>query len=201
MLTSEHIKVLRLDNRRVEAHARLPPPVYSMRVITDQLAAVSDAVVSSLLNLDMESFTAQLPNARRYSVSCLVNAKDGRKIGVSAATSMIKSGPVISKHLILPHPELRSNNGLDKHFVIGVFIRSIAMDNYLPVISKVEIAGWLDTDKLDELRAENTPQTFKSKLSVVMVPCSKLNPIATLDHEIVKCVEGCGLKQPLAEGD
>ena len=190
MLKPEHIRVLKLDRDRLEGHSKLPPPSYSIKPLTNQLAAISDTTVSTLLHLDMEAFRAQLPKARTYGVSYLTKTADGKVIGVSAATSLIKQGMVIRKHLVLPTVELNTSNKLDTHIIIGVFVRSIIVNDYLPVISRVELAGWVDASMINEIKSENVPQGFQSKLPVVMIPCSKLNPIATLEQHFKQCVEG-----------
>lgn len=187
MITPEHIRSLRLDRNKLEAHTRLPAPEYSTKTLTTQLAAISDATITTLLKLDMNTFKAQMDTARAYGVSYVIKA-GGRLIGISAATSMIRSGAITNKHLILPEPELYNSKGLDTHFIIGVFIRSIIIDNYLPYIGKVELAGWLDAADIQELKVDSLPQSFQSKLNVVMVPCSKLNPIAEFESAVRDCI-------------
>ena len=190
MITPEHIRSLRLDRNKLEAHTRLPPPEYSTKTLTTQLAAISDATITTLLKLDMRTFAAQMPRARSLGVSYVIETADKRLVGVSAATSMIRTGAITNKHLILPVPELCASQGLDTHFIIGVFIRSIIIDNYLPYIGKVELAGWLDTADIQELKVDSLPQSFQSKLEVVMVPCSKLNPIAEFGAAVRDCIGG-----------
>ena len=200
MLTSDHIKILRLDRTRMAEHIKLPPPSYSMKVLTDQLAAISDATVSTVLNLDMRQFADQLPRARALGTSYVFNTLGGQVIGISAATSLIKRGPVLRKHLILPEYALCNSNMLDKHFIIGVFIRQMVVDNCLPSISRVEIAGWIEAAKINEVRVEAPPQRFQSKLDVVMIPCAKLNPIGTLEQALKACLGVDRDNQPQAEG-
>lgn len=200
MLTADHIKVLRLDRARMEAHSKLPPPKYSMKLMTDQLAAISDATVSTVLQLDMQQFTEQLPRARALGASYVFNTLGGQVIGISAATSLIKCGAVLRKHLILPEYALRSSDQLDRHFIIGVFIRHLVVDNYLPSISRVEVAGWIEAATINEVRVEAPPQKFQSKLDVVMIPCTKLNPIGTLEQALKACLAVDRDNQPQAEG-
>lgn len=202
MLKPEHIKVLKLDRNSVQEHSKFPPPAYAFKTLTSQLAVLSDVTVATLLNVDIKTFEEQLPRARTYGVSYLVETADKRLIGVSAATSLIKQGLVMRKHLILPQVELQASSSLNKHFIIGVFIRSVIVNNYLPLISNVEIAGWITGDKIEEIKVEDMPQTFQSKLPVVMVPCSRLNPIVTLEQEFNACIKvNDESKQPMAEGE
>jgi hypothetical protein len=182
MLKLEHIMRLSLDRERLLAHNQMPPPAYSVKELTSQIAAIGDATISGLLDIEPDQFKDQLAAAREFGVSWVTSDQDQKLIGVSAATSVIGDGDIMLKNVIVPRDTMQKNPRLKAHYVIGVFIRGKVVKGQAPDVSEVEIAGWTDTwgIKQNKRPYSQLPPTFKSKLPVVMVPCAALRPINTL---------------------
>ena len=189
MIRLEHIMHLKLDRERLLAHRKMPPPGYSTKELTNQITAIGDAIIGNLLNVTPEVFQMQLEAARQFKVSYLVEDSNKNMLGISTALSVIKTGDILSKNLIMPRDVLWKDARLKNHYIIGAFIRSNIVDGVLPDISEVEVAGWTDTHDLRKFKREDLPPTFKSKLPVVMMPCSVLHPISTLEGQFGKEVQ------------
>lgn len=180
MIRAEHIMHLKLDRERLLAHKRMPPPSYSTKELTHQITAIGDAIISNLLGVSPEVFQMQLDAARQFKVSYLLEDSNQNMMGVSTALSVIKSGEILQKNMILPRDVMWKDARLKNHYIIGAFIRGSVVDGVLPEVSEVDVAGWTDIHDIKKFRLEDLPPTFKSKLPVVMVPCSVLHPISTL---------------------
>jgi len=180
MLRAEHIVRLKLDRDRLLAHRQMPPPHYSTKELTSQIAAIGEAVIGRLLNVEPDVFQLQLEAARQFGVSLLTEDQQRNTLGVSAATSLIKSGDVIFKNMILPRDLMWKNPQLKAHYIIGVFLRGEVVNGVIPNVDEVEVAGWTDTYGIQKAKKTIPPPSFKSKLPVVMVPCNQLNPMEPL---------------------
>jgi len=189
MIRAEHIVHLKLDRDRLLAHRKMPPPPYSTKELTNQITAIGDAIIANLLNVTPEIFQLQLEAARQFKVSYLVEDSNRNMLGISTALSLIKNGDILSKSLIMPRDVLWKDARLKNHFIIGAFIRGSVVDGVLPDISEVDVAGWTDIHDLRKFKREDLPPTFKSKLPVVMIPCSVLHPISTLEGQFGKEVQ------------
>jgi len=180
MLKAEHIMLIKLDGKRLLAHQQMPPPRYATKELTTQIAAIGEATISNLLNVEPRLFQMQLEAARQLGVSYLAEDQDRGVIGISAATSLIGNGDIMLKNMILPRDVLWKNNQLKMHYVISVFVRGTVVGGIIPDVSQVEVAGWAETADINRAKREDLPPSFKSKLPVIMVPCSALNPIDSL---------------------
>ena len=186
MIRAEHIVHLKLDRERLLAHRRMPPPVYSTKELTSQIAAIGDAIISNLLKVPIDVFHMQLEAARQFKTSYLVEDSNRNMLGISSAVSLIKTGDILDKNLIMPRDVLWKDNHLKNHYIIGAFIRGNVVNGVLPEVAEVEVAGWTDTHDLWRYKREDLPFTFKSKIPVVMLPCSVLHPISTLEGQFGK---------------
>jgi len=187
MLNLEHIMKLRLDRSRIQAHTSMPPPAYSHKELTARMAAIGDATIATILDVTPDNFAAQLEAAREFGVSYVVEDRNHGLIGVSAATSVIRSdGDILQKNMILPYSVTSKDPRLKTHCILGVFLRSAGTRDRMPCESEVEIAGWTDLwgIRQNKLSYAELPPTFKSKLRVVMVPCRSLNPISTFMERV-----------------
>ena len=184
MLRAEHIMRLKLDRDRLLAHRQMPPPKYSTKELTNQITAIGDAVIAELLDVPASTFAMQLEAARSFGTSYLMEDQERRIVGISAATSLIKSGDIIRKNVIMPRNYAWKNDNLSKHYIIGVFVRGRLEDGVIPDIAEVEVAGWTDTGHLRAVtrgqQDKVLPKTFQSKLPVAILPCTDLRPIDTL---------------------
>ena len=180
MLEARHIMTLKITPERLAAHKRMPPPAYSNKALTSLFAALGDATISGLLDIDTRVFKMQLAGARKFGASFLTEDVQRNAVGLSAATSLIKSGEVMQKNLIVPRDFTSRSSALRNHFVLGVFVRGQVQNNTLSGITEVEVAGWTDIFGIQKWGEQRLPPTFRSKLPVTMVPCSKLNPISEL---------------------
>lgn len=183
MIRAEHIIHLKLDRERLLAHKNMPPPTYATKELAHQIAAIGDAIIGNLLNIPPEVFQAQLQAARQFKVSYLMKDDNKNMMGISTALSVIKSGEILQKNMIMPRDILWKKAPLKNHFVIGAFVRTQVVNGVLPEISEVDIAGWTDIHDIQKFRLMDLPTTFQSKLPVVMVPCRVLHPIATLEGQ------------------
>lgn len=180
MLTAQHIMKIKLDGRRLAAHREMDPPGYVTKELTKQIVAIGEATISDLLQVDPEIFKMQLEAARTFGVSYLVEDQQRNLLGVSAATSLIKDTDIMRKNLILPRDYTWKNPQLRAHYVIGLFLKGNVVDGQIPDVEEINVAGWTDTYGLNRHKSKRLPPTFHSKLPVVMMPCSKLEPIETL---------------------
>lgn len=188
MINTQNIRHLKLDRERLAAHLTMPPPRFSKKQLTAQIAAIGDAVLSRLMHVDPEIFKMQLDAARDFGVSYLLEDQNRKFVGISAATSVIGDGDIMKKNLILPRELAHPNQGLSQHFVVGVFLRSPVINQALNiehVANSIEVAGWVNTKDIHKIKNSRTPPSFKSKLPVVMVPCAKLQPIEELESRLV----------------
>jgi len=179
---------MKLDRERLAAHIAMPPPRFSKKQLTAQIAAIGDAVLSRLIQVDPQIFQMQLDAARDFGVSYLLEDQNRKFVGLSAATSVIGDGDIMKKNLILPREVANPNPQLSQHFVVGVFLRSPVVNSAInidDVTDKVEVAGWVNTKDIHRIKNPRTPPSFKSKLPVVMVPCTKLQPIEELESRLV----------------
>ena len=180
MLEARHITKLKLAPARLVAHKEMPPPACSTKALTSHFAAVGEAVIASLMNIDPTAFQMQLLAAREHGVSFLAEDAHRNTIGISASTSLIKSGDLLQKNLIIPRDFTQAKPQLDDHLVIGVFLRGHPEPGRLPTANEVEVAGWIDQPGVRKWGVRQLPPTFKSKLPVVMVPCRQLYPLPEL---------------------
>ena len=186
MLEPRDIIRLRLDSVRLAEHQRLRAPAYAQKPLSRQFNAINEAVISSILNLDFKLFRAQLERARALGTSYVLKGRNNRKIGFAGATSLIRSGQAISKNLIVPINNVFHSAGLDEHIIIGSFIRGKVDNGLLPGIEELEIGGWAKASDVKLWSIAEKPFNFKTDISVIMMPCAKLNPISTLEQYIEK---------------
>jgi len=188
MITLTDIRKLNIDRERLTAHYAMPPPRFSKKALTTQIAAIGDAVLSRLLQVDPDIFQMQLDAARDFGASYLIEDHNRNLVGLSAATSVIGDGDIMKKNLILPREFAGPNPNLAKHYVVGVFLRSPVINQAIAIedaAANVEVAGWVDTKDISRIKSARTPPSFKSKLPIVMVPCNKLEPIGVLEQRLV----------------
>ena len=180
MLSVKDIVRLKLARSRLEAHQGMPPPYYVTKPLIGQFSALSDAILTELLGITTEAFRSQLSDARRAGAAYL-SRQGGRVMGVSAVTSLIKGGSVLSKNMIVPLDFLRFDPNLKDHLVIGAFVRGrVESDRLARDDDDIEIAGWATAEDIQYLHAASPPPAFLSKLTTVMVPCTALRPLDTL---------------------
>jgi hypothetical protein len=158
----------------------MPPPSYVKKPLIGQFALIGDAVIGELLDVPADAFAMQLEAARDFGVSFLAEDANQHMIGVSAVTSLLKSGDIMHKNMIVPRDFLRHDPRLHAHCVVGVFVRGQVRNGLLPTVDEVEVAGWASTQDIRQRRSTDRPVTFESKLPTVFVPCTELNPIDTL---------------------
>ena len=180
MLKVEHILHLKLDIARLRAHQQMPSPVYAPKKLTGQIISIGEATLGHLLNVPPDLFQMQLEAAREHGTSYILEAPDRSKIGISAATSLIHGGEVILKHLIVPRDCMGHNPQLKTHYIIGVFLRGDVVNGEIPNVTEVEVAGWTDMHAVRKCGTTHLPTSFKTKLPVVAIPCSRLRPIDSL---------------------
>lgn len=185
MLEPRHIVRLQLNGARVAAHEAMPKPYHVTKALTGHFAVLSDAVISELLNIAPEEFKRQLRTSRERGVEFIGCDSARNQIGVSAATSLIKSGSVLSKHIIVPNDFMKFDRKLKDHIVIGAFIRGTVTDGKLePWSDTVEVAGWTTAKDIEWMQQSTPPPAFQSKLQITTFPCSALQPIETLFKHI-----------------
>ena len=185
MLEPRHIIRLQLDRNRKAAHDQMPLPEYVTKPLIGQFTTLSDTILTTILGIDPDTFKRQLDTARKMGAAFISEDVKRRPVGISATTSLIKSGNVMTKNLIIPQDFMRFDRKLADHMVIGAFIRgqinngSLAYDD-----SNIEVAGWTTFEDIQRLQAAVQPPTFQSKLRIIMVPCTSLRPIGTLIEQL-----------------
>jgi|694.fasta_scaffold42075_5 hypothetical protein len=182
MLEPKHIVKLQLDHVRLAVHQTMPQPRYVNKPLIGQFTTLSDTILTSLLQIDPEAFRQQLELARQYGTTYLTEDSEKRPIGITATTSLIKSGTVITKSLIVPQDFLKFDRRLSDHLIVGVFVRGHVdqASGLLAYDDSVEVAGWATSRDIQHMQAIAPPPTFQSKLRVLTVPCTALRPINTL---------------------
>ena len=180
MLEPRHILRLKLDRRSLEEHNAMPPPRYVSKPLIGRFAALNDTIVSSIAGIGSDAFARQMDDARACGASVLCEDAQNNTVGMSAATSLIKSGDVMRKNLIVPQDMLRQDHKLADRIVISAFVRGSVEDGELLCEDDVEIAGWATAKDIQMLQSAAPPPTFQSKLSIVTVPCGLLRPMSSL---------------------
>jgi len=193
MLEARNIIKLKLDRKSLAEHSALPAPRYAAKPLIGKFAAFNDTIVTTVAKVDMDTFKRQMDEARAHGTSLLCSDQNDNAVGVSAATSLIKSGDVMRKNLIVPQDMLRFDRDLAEHIVIGAFIRGSVEDGDLMCGDDVELAGWATAKDIQMLQSD-TPPTFQSKLRVMALPCGLLRPMSTLLAKIEtgELKPGCG---------
>jgi len=180
VLEPRHILQLKLDSERLQLYREMPPPGHASKKLTGQIVAIGNATISELLHIEPDVFSTQLAAARDFGASYLTEDSQNNIIGISAATSLIRGdSKILNKNLILPKAAAYKDPHLAAHYIISVFLRGSVRDGGLPDVSEVNVAGWADT-KCIQNYGRRPPETFKSKLDVVALPCTALQPIDTL---------------------
>ena len=179
MLEPRHIMRLKLASDQLLAYRSMPPPEHASKELTSQMIAIGNATISNLLNLDPQLFEMQLDAARDFGASYLTEDYCRNIIGVSAATSLIKDDNVLAKNMILPREFVRRDPRLHAHYIVSVFLRGVIANGVVQDVSEVEVAGWTDT-KGAMRNGRHPPAKFTSKIPVIAVPCTALNPINQL---------------------
>jgi hypothetical protein len=180
MISLEHIMHLKLDRDKLARCEQMPPPSHSIKALTNQFAAIGNATICSLLDVETDVFEMQLDAARHFGATYLFENRQRQIIGVSAATSLIKDDQITKKNLILPRDLTWKRPELSEHYILSVFVRGETVDGRIPEIADIAVAGWLPCSAIGRVKVQRMPPHFKSKLPVVMVPCKKLNPIGEL---------------------
>lgn len=178
MLEPRHIVRLKLDRARLAAHAAMPLPKYVSKPLIGQFTALSDTILASLLGIAPDQFGQQLETARKYGAALLREDGQANPVGISACTSVIKSGTILSKHLIVPQDCLRYDRRLTDHIMVGAFVHGEVKNGSLVCSDNIEIAGWATAADIKRLQAAAQPPMFQSKLNVIMVPCTSLRPMS-----------------------
>jgi hypothetical protein len=184
MLEPKHIIQLKIDRNRLEAHQNMPTPGYVTKELTGQFTTLSDAILTSILNVDTDVFRRQLELARQHGAEYISEDKNHTPIGVSAVTSLIKRGNIMHKNLIVPNDFMRFDTSLNDHFIIGAFVRGYIDKGNLKYAGDVEIAGWTTCRNMQQTMSLQPPNSFQSKLNVIAVPCTSLMPINDLFQHI-----------------
>lgn len=180
MIRIEHILQLKLDRVRLARCAEMPPPAHSNKPLTDQFAAIGNATICKLMDVDPEIFEMQLEAARDFGATYLFENRQRKVVGVSAATSLIKDDQITKKNLILPKELTWQRPELAEHYILSVFVKGETVDGVIPDVADVSVAGWLSSSEINQAKVKRMPPNFRSKLPVVMVPCKRLNPIGDL---------------------
>lgn len=185
MLKLEHIMHLKINVGELLEQQR-KGQVQAVTPLDYQFAAIGDAVLGKLLNVDPVLFSMQLDAARQFGTSYLMEDEARRTIGISTAISLIKDDNIIGKNLIVPRNRIRKCPQLHRHYIVSLFLKGQIKDKALVNIDGVHVAGWIDTYKLykDGKGNEQLPWKFASKIPVVSLPCSELKPISTLIEKI-----------------
>lgn len=181
MLSLQDIRRLKVDPCRLAQATTLPAPRHAVSQLIQQFAALSNAILVQLLGISPEEFAAQLVSARNCGAECLVRTKDMAWLGITATTSLIKSGDPIVKSMVVPSNYLRFNPSIADHLVIGSLVRGKVEDGNLKHDDTVEVMGWAMASEIERLAAPFNSPTFQSKLNVLMVPCRSLRPISELE--------------------
>jgi len=184
MLEPRHIVRLKIPAERIAAHAQLPPPEHVTKALIAQFATLSDAVLTSLMNITPIQFGGQLEAARKCGVELMRETRDAKLVGLSATTSLIKTGNLITKHLIVPYDFLAYDRKLSDHLMIGAFVQGKVENGKLRCDGTVDVAGWVTSGDVRRLQSFKNPPMFQSKLKVIMVPCSALRPISSLFEQV-----------------
>jgi hypothetical protein len=177
MLITEHIACLRLERYKLEAHAGMAPGCICKET-TRRLAAVGNAVIGELLNVPPAEFEQQLEAARSMGAAYLHERAKNRLAGVSAYVSVVKDNDILDKNLILPRAVMNKHVGLENHYILGVYLVGTGKDLRITDQTDIILAGWTDVDGIRRDKANTVPFNFKSKVPVVIVPCSRLYPIS-----------------------
>lgn len=185
MLEPRHIVRLQLQRERLTAHEAMPKPRHVTKPLTGQFAVIGDAIITELLGISPEDFRRQLQHARERGVEFIGTDKNNRQIGISAATSLIKGGPVLAKNVIVPNDFMKFDRTLDDHIVIAAFVRGEVNEGKLDLWNDaIEIAGWTTVKDVEWQQQNKPPAAFKSKLQITAFPCAELMPIERLYDKI-----------------
>jgi hypothetical protein len=161
----------------------MPSPPYMRNDATKRLNAMAESALADILGITPDVFELQLEAARRFGVSYLAEDKSKKIIGVSVATSVIKTGDITHKNLIIPKDNLVKHPGLDSHIIVAAFVHNGSSNTPMDAASipdSLAIAGWIDANDVKFVKSTMLPPTFSTKLPVVAVPCASLHPLANL---------------------
>ena len=178
MLVAEHIACLKLDRYKLEAHDRM---IVSgiFKEITRKLEAVGRAVVAEVLHIPPDEFEAQLEAARRLGTSYLYEQRKHTLAGVSAFVSVVKDDDILDKNLVLPCKILQHHPRLTNHYILGVYLLGTGNALEINENTNIILAGWTDLPGILRDKTDTVPFSFKSKVPVITVPCTKLNPMTS----------------------
>lgn len=183
MLEPRHIMKLKVDSTRVREHLAMPPPAYVAKPLIAQFAALNDAILTELLGIDPETFRNQLADARKRGTEYITDDRFNKPVGLSVSTSLVKTGDIMKKHLIIPCEFLRFDKKLSNNIMIGAFIRGETGDGNLKYDpDNIAVVGWTTASDIRAIETPVHPPMFQTKLNVIMVPCQSLRPMETL-HE------------------
>ena len=181
MLEPRHIIRLKLNRALLSEYRDMPMPSYISKPRGSQFYALGEAILSTLLNLDIQTFRNQLGAAREAGTSYIHTTKNNRKIGFTTATSNIQWGPVLRKNVIVPLRDVMHSAALHDHIIIGAFVRGVKDPvGLLTEVEDVEVAGWTRASEVLNWKERPIMPTFNTILPVVAMPCAMLNPIETL---------------------
>ena len=181
MLKHDHILNLKIDRSRLQTHQSIAAMGGNSNVNTIQLEALGNAALGNILGILPGVFKNAYSSARSKKVAYLVESMRGI-IGVSPITSVIKDRDIMNKNVIIPSWRLNMDPGLSDHCVVAMFVVGHKNDRgvleYDP--ESVQVAGWTDVRRMLVCASGRTPNKFRTKLEVTVMPCRYLEPIDTL---------------------
>lgn len=182
MLEPRHILSLKLDKWRVTSHMALPPPRHASTTLTGQFSAIGGTIITTLLGVDINTFGDRLIEARKLGAEYICTLADGRNVGLSVSTSLVKRhGDLLCKNLIVPETVIYTNTALSERIVISAFVFGEVVDGVLEFDGGVEIAGWATALDIKSSPTQLAPATFTTKLKhIIALPCKELRPISEL---------------------
>lgn len=157
----------------------MPAPEHATQELIKYFAAIGNATLGNLLAIPPDLFETQLSAARDFGASYLTEDKQHKILGISAATSAIKNNNILNKYLILPQEYMRKAPELTTHYIVSLFLQGSIDYNTIPNVSEVNVAGWTTVHDIQKY-GQQPPAGFNSKIQVIAMPCTMLNPIGQL---------------------
>ena len=166
------IKSVRVPMSDIEAAKGVAAPLHATSESSRRFAVMGSAILEKLCR------SGNLSVRARRTTPYVLDTHRG-KIAVSVMVSAV-SGPLATKHMVVPLTSLHPPPGVDELVLVCAFVSKLERVRETHGGLNVKLAGWSTAS--EAAGYARVPTRVGSRIEVAAVPVSELHPIHTLRH-------------------